>query len=234
MLVVLARGGFRRSPSRRSWAGVLGPVTLFTYAAPFSFAYLRIGAAVGALVLFGCVQLTMIGWGMMRGERLGPRAAGGIALAAGGLLALTLPGATRPDLLGTLLMVVAGISWGVYSLVGRGSDNPLAANTWSFAWALPLTCVLTLSTLGRAEVSGHGVMLAVISGAVTSGLGYAIWYRALRGLSATQAGVVQLTVPILAGFGAVLFLGEAVTTRMLGSAVAVLGGVALAITAVRR
>ena len=233
MLVALTGRGLLRRGNARGWARLAGPVALFVYAAPFSFAYMRIGAAVGALVLFGSVQLTMIGWAMLRGEQPGPRVAVGIALAAGGLLLLTLPGASRPDPLGAALMAVAGIAWGVYSLCGRGSRDPLAANARNFAWSVPLALALSLSTLDDAEVSGRGLWLAVISGALTSGLGYAIWFRALRGLSATRAGVVQLSVPVLAAFGAAIFLGESVTTRLVGSSVAVLGGVGLALTTPR-
>jgi drug/metabolite transporter (DMT)-like permease len=223
----------------RSWhplrgAGFAGPVALFAYAAPFSFAYLRIGAAVGALVLFGVVQLTMIGYGIARGERPTPVMWLGLALAAGGLLVLTAPSVARPDPLGVVLMAVAGCAWAAYTLVGRGASDPIAANARSFLWSTPLA--LLLVALGRAPIhaTASGVSLALVSGAVTSGLGYAIWYRALPGLSVTQAAVAQLSVPVIAAAGAVLTLGETVSTRLTVAGIAVLSGVALVLSARNR
>jgi drug/metabolite transporter (DMT)-like permease len=222
-LVRLRAGGW--GPERGQ--GAVGPLALFAYAAPFSFAYLRIGASVGALLAFGAVQLTMIGWALARGERPTARVWAGLVLAAGGLGWLVVPAATRPDPLGTLLMVTAGVAWGVYSLVGKRARDPLAANARNFLWATPPAVALGLVAGGRAMVSAPGVGLAVASGAVTSALGYAIWYRALRGLTATQAAIVQLSVPVIAGLGAVALLGEHPSGRLLLSAFAVLGGVAL-------
>jgi drug/metabolite transporter (DMT)-like permease len=224
-----ARAGGRRSLRGR---GALGPLALFAYAAPFSFAYLRIGAAVGALVAFGSVQLTMIGWALARGERPTPRVWAGLALAAAGLGYLVLPAATRPDPLGTLLMTTAGAAWGVYSLVGKTSE-PLAANARSFLWATPLALLLVVARGAAGDtltVSARGAALALVSGAVTSALGYAIWYRALRGLTATQAAIVQLSVPVIAGLGAVALLGEHPSSRLVVSALAVLGGLALVLS----
>jgi drug/metabolite transporter (DMT)-like permease len=228
-LVRARAGGFH--PMRGS--GARGPLALFAYAAPFSFAYLRLGAAVGALVLFGSVQLTMIGWALARGERPTPRVWTGLALAAGGLAMLMLPAATRPDPWGAVLMVTAGAAWGVYSLAGKRASDPLAANARGFLWAAPLASLLVLAraATGAALVVGaRGAALAVASGAVTSALGYAIWYRALRGLTATQAAIVQLAVPVIAGLGAVALLGEHPSERLLVSATAVLGGVALVLS----
>lgn len=220
----------------RSWRalrgrGVLGPLALFGYAAPFSFAYLRIGAAVGALVLFGVVQLTMIGWGLARGERPGPRTWIGLAIAATGLVALMVRSASRPDPLGVALMVLAGVAWGVYSLAGRGTLDPLAANARSFLWSVPAVAALSLMTSHARFAGPRGLALAVVSGAITSGLGYALWYRALRGLSATQAAVVQLSVPVIAALGAVAFLGETLSLRLAICGIAVLSGVGLVLTA---
>ena len=220
----------------RSWtalrgAGVAGPVALFVYAAPFSFAYLRIGAAVGALVLFGVVQLTMIGYGIARGERPTPATWLGLALAAGGLLALTLPAVARPDPLGVALMTVAGIAWAVYTLVGRRTPDPLAANARSFVWSTPLAMLLVALARGPVEATGRGVVLALISGAVTSGLGYAVWYRALPRLTVTQAAVAQLSVPVIAAVGAGLALGEMLSARLVLSGIAVLAGVAIVLGA---
>jgi drug/metabolite transporter (DMT)-like permease len=210
--------------------GYAGPLALFAYAAPFSFAYLRIGAAVGALVLFGAVQLTMIGWGLAQGERPAPRTWVGLLLAVGGLGALTLPSAARPDLLGTALMVVAGIAWGAYSLQGKRAADPLAANARAFLWGVPLALALGALTVRSAAVSARGLALAATSGGVTSGLGYAVWYRALRGLTATRAAILQLSVPVIAAAGAVLLLGEHPSARLGVATAAILGGVALALS----
>ena len=220
----------------RSWralrgAGIAGPLALFGYAAPFSFAYLRIGAAVGALVLFGVVQLTMIGYGIARGEHPTPVMWLGLALAAGGLLVLTVPAVARPDPIGVVLMAVAGCAWAVYTLVGRGASDPIATNARSFLWSTPLAVLLV--AVGRAPVHAtpSGVSLALVSGALTSGVGYAIWYRALPGLTVTQAAVAQLSVPVIAAAGAVLALGETVSTRLVGAGIAVLSGVGLVLSA---
>lgn len=231
--VMLAALAVARS---RSWstlrgAGVAGPVALFVYAAPFSFAYLRIGAAVGALVLFGVVQLTMIGYGIARGERPTPMMWAGLALAAGGLLVLVLPAVARPDPLGVALMAVAGVAWAVYTLVGRGTSDPLAANARSFVWSTPLAMLLVAVARAPVQATSRGVLLALLSGAVTSGLGYAIWYRALPRITVTQAAVAQLSVPVIAALGAALTLGETLSTRLVLSGVAVLAGVGLVLTA---
>ena len=230
VLAVLAReaaGSWRPLRPR----GLVGPLTLFAYAAPFSFAYLRIGAATGALALFGTVQLTMIGWDVAHGARPAARTWLGIILAMLGLSALTLPAAGRPDPLGLLLMVVAGVAWAAYSLQGRRATDPLAANARAFLWSLPPALLLAAVTLGPAAWSGGGLVLAATSGAVTSGLGYAVWYRALQGLTATRAAIVQLGVPVIAALSAVALLGESLDLRLVSSGALVIGGVALALTA---
>lgn len=219
-----------------SWAPLRGarapgPLALFAYAAPFSFAYLRIGAAVGALVLFGVVQLTMIGYGIARAERPSALAWLGIALACLGLAVLTVPAATRPDPWGLLLMTIAGIAWGVYSLLGRSKGDPLAANARNFLWSCPLALLLSAVTQAGAHATGRGIWLAVISGALTSGFGYAIWYRALPRLSVTQAAVAQLAVPIIAALGAALLLDETLSARLMLAGAAVLSGVGLVLSA---
>jgi drug/metabolite transporter (DMT)-like permease len=214
-------------PLRR--ASLAGPLALFAYVAPFSYAYLRIGAALGALVLFGTVQTTMIVSGVVRGERPGPWTWLGLAVAIVGLASLTLPSALRPDLLGIALMIAAGIAWGFYSLLGRIAGDPLEANARNFLWSAPLALLLSIINFRHASVTSRGIALAVVSGAVTSAVGYALWYRALRGLSATRAAVVQLSVPVVAAFGAVFLLGEAPSTRLILCGMAILGGVALAL-----
>lgn len=206
---------------------------LFAYAAGFSFAYLTLPAASGALLLFGAVQATMIGYGLWRGERFGVVQSGGLMLACAGLIGLMLPGLSAPPLGGAMLMIGAGIAWGVYSLRGRGGSNPAASTAGNFIRALPFAAALSLMTLSRASLDAAGIGYAVTSGALASGLGYAIWYSALPGLRATNAATVQLSVPIIAALGASLFLNEPITLRLLLAAAAVLGGITLVITARR-
>jgi drug/metabolite transporter (DMT)-like permease len=211
--------------------GAVGPLSLFAYAAPFSFAYLRIGAAVGALVLFGVVQLTMLGFGVFRGDRPNVGTSCGLALALGGFALLTLPAVDRPDPLGVALMAVAGVAWGVYTLAGRSRQDPLASNARSFLYATPLGLVILLATQASDTASVRGLSLAVISGGVTSGLGYAVWYRAVPRLSVLQASVAQLSVPVIAAVGAAVFLNETLGLRFLVAGTAVVGGVALVLAA---
>ncbi|MAE23794.1 MAG: EamA family transporter, partial [Pseudomonas sp.] len=213
-----------RQPVAGNWPGALA---LFTYAATFSFAYLQLDTGTGALLLFGSVQLSMLLWGLLRGERLGLGASLGTALATAGLLALLLPGASAPPLLAALLMLLAGIAWGAYSLLGRGQGDPLAVTAGNFLRAAPLALLLALVLLPHLDWDGPGLFYAVLSGALTSGVGYAIWYSALPGLRASQAATVQLSVPILAALGGSLLLSEALSLRLTLSAVAVLGGIAL-------
>ncbi|PKM34608.1 MAG: EamA family transporter [Gammaproteobacteria bacterium HGW-Gammaproteobacteria-12] len=221
LLLKLRQAG---QPIAGNWSGA---VALFTYAAAFSFAYLQLDTGVGALLLFGAVQLSMLLWGLLRGERLGLNASLGTALATAGLLALLLPGASAPPLLAALLMLLAGVAWGAYSLLGRGQGDPLAVTTGNFLRAAPLAVLLALVLLSQLNWDGPGLLYAVLSGALTSGVGYAIWYSALPGLRASQAATVQLSVPILAALGGSLLLGEALSLRLMLSAVAVLGGIAL-------
>lgn len=230
MLAVLVQA---RKSNRGSLpgAGVIGALALVAYAAPFSFAYLRIGAAVGALVLFGVVQLTMIAYGLYCGERLSLPAWIGLVLAVVGLLALTLPSVSRPDPLGVGLMATAGVAWGVYSLAGRTAADPVAANARSFMFASVPAVALAVVLRDGAVVSTGGIVLATLSGAVTSGLGYAVWYRALPRLSVMQAAVAQLSVPVIAALGAVAFLEERLTARLLFCGIAVLGGVGIVLNA---
>jgi drug/metabolite transporter (DMT)-like permease len=223
-LWLLLRLRTARQPMAGNWPGALA---LFAYAAAFSFAYLQLDTGVGALLLFGAVQLSMLLWGLWRGERLGLAASLGTALAAGGLLALLLPGASAPPLTAALLMLLAGVAWGGYSLLGRGQGDPLAVTAGNFLRAAPLALLLALALLPHLSWDGAGLCYALLSGALTSGVGYAIWYSALPGLRASQAATVQLSVPILAALGGALLLGEALSLRLLLSAGAVLGGIAL-------
>jgi drug/metabolite transporter (DMT)-like permease len=202
-------------------------LALFAYAGGFSFAYVSLPTGVGALLLFAAVQTTMILTGLARGERLHMRQTAGLALAFGGLVYLLLPGLSAPPLGGASLMIAAGVAWGVYSLRGRGIRDPLAATGGNFLRTVPMALALGIFASGTVRVDGTGALYAVLSGALASGAGYAIWYSALAGLTATSAATVQLSVPVIAAIGGVLMLGEAPTVRLVVSSVAILGGVAL-------
>jgi drug/metabolite transporter (DMT)-like permease len=204
---------------------------LFVYAAGFSFAYLGLSAATGALLLFGAVQATMIGYGLWRGERFNSLQWLGLALAGAGLLMLLLPGLVAPSLSHGLLMVSAGIAWGVYSLRGRGAGDPGAATAGNFVRAAAFAAATGLALLPWSACTARGIAYALASGALTSGLGYVIWYRALQGLAATTAASVQLSVPVLATLGGVLLLSEPVTPGLAYASAALLGGLGLVIRA---
>jgi drug/metabolite transporter (DMT)-like permease len=231
----LVLGLLLRIPGGRYQGGSWGSaLALFVYAAGFSLAYVRIPAGVGALLLFGCVQATMLGTGLVRGERPKPLEWVGLLLALGGLVGLTAPGATAPDLVGATLMAGAGVAWGVYSLRGRGSKNPLAATAQNFLLSVPLALALSAVSAGvqgAPHATAQGLVLAMASGALASGVGYSLWYAALPHLTATRAAIVQLSVPVLAATGGVLLLGEHATMRLLGAGTALLCGVLLALAA---
>lgn len=212
------------------WASA---AALFVYAAGFSLAYTRLSTATGALLLFGVVQTTMIGWGLWRGERLLRLQWAGLLAASAGLVWLLLPGLDTPPLVAGGLMAAAGMAWAVYTLRGRGAGDATAVTAGNFLRATPMALAASVVMASQARWDTPGALLALASGALASGLGYAVWYTALRGLSATRAAIVQLTVPALAAAGGVLLLGEPMTLRLLGASVAVLGGVALVIRARR-
>lgn len=207
----------------------LSGALLFLYAVPFSFAYLSLGAGTGALILFGGVQVTMILAALRSGER--PRLLEwlGLLVALAGLVYLVLPGLAAPSPSGSALMVLAGSAWGFYSLRGRGAVDPVAATTDNFVRSLPFAFLVSALLLARTELSAEGVWLALASGALTSGLGYVVWYAALRGLTATRAATVQLAVPVLAAAGGVLFLSERVSLRLVLAGTLILGGVAFSL-----
>lgn len=230
LVLALAR---RARPSGGTAGSALA---LFVYAAAFSLAYVRIGAGVGALLLFGAVQVTMVGWAALRGRRPSRVQAVGIALALAGLGWLSLPGATAPDPLGAALMVAAGAAWGAYSLRGRGAGDPLATTAHNFVLALPLALGLAAAThLARGlAATVPGLALAIASGALASGGGYTLWYAVVPALGATRAAALQLAVPVLAGLGATAFLGERPSARVAGAAVAILAGIALTLARLPR
>lgn len=220
--------GFKPSVYRNggSWPSALA---LFAYAAGFSFAYINLSTGTGALLLFGAVQATMIGFGIYNGERLVGWRLIGFLLALGGLIILLLPGLSAPPLASALSMVVAGIAWGIYSLRGKAVGSPVAATAGNFLRTVPMTAALSLVMLPQMSLSVDGVVLAVLSGALTSGLGYAIWYGVLPFLKSTTAATVQLSVPVIAALGGVLLLGEPLAGRLIAASLAIVVGILLVI-----
>jgi drug/metabolite transporter (DMT)-like permease len=202
---------------------------LSAYAAFFSFAYRDLTAATGAVLLFGAIQLTMMGYGLWTGERLRGLSLVGLTITLAGLVGLLLPGLAAPPPLAAVLMLGAGVAWGVYSLLGRGAGEPIAATGGNFLRSVPFAALLALSAAGRETADLTGTLYAVLSGAVTSGLGYVLWYAALPALRATSAATIQLSVPAIAAIGGVVLLAEPITMRLLLASVAILGGIALTI-----
>ena len=225
-LWLIVRSTRRAQDGRGNWPSA---IALFAYAAGFSFAYTLLNAATGALLLFGAVQATMISYGTWMGERLRPGQITGLALAIGGLVVLLLPGLSAPPLKASLLMLGAGIAWAVYSLRGRGTGDPTKVTAGNFLRAVPIAIALSLLMHESISFDVIGFWYAIMSGAVTSGIGYAIWYTALPALKATHAATVQLSVPVIAALGGILILSEDLTLRVAGASVAILGGIALVI-----
>lgn len=236
VLVVLTGSNGKRSPRFQSGSWI-SAFALFAYAVAFSYAYVALEAGIGALILFACVQATMIGWALKEGDRPSGLEWAGLVTAFGAFIWLVSPGLSAPDPWAAALMALSGAAWGVYSLRGRGLPDPLKATADNFmrslAFLIPLGVIVVLAGHGL-QVSGRGVLLAIVSGAVTSGIGYALWYRVLRQIGATQGAIVQLTVPVIATIGGSLFLGEAWTLRLVASSLLILGGVAVAIIAKQR
>jgi len=215
--------------ARRSRSGWRSGFLLFAYAIAFSFAYVPLAAGTGALILFAAVQVTIVAGAIRSGER--PHAAEwtGLALALGGLVYLASPGLAAPSPVGCALMAGAGVAWGLYTLRGRASTAPLADTARNFLCAAPMALVMSAAMIRQAHVSVEGAALAVASGALASGLGYVVWYAALRGLTATRAATVQLAVPVIAAIGGVAILSERITLRLIVSAILILGGIGLAL-----
>lgn len=201
--------------------------SLFAYMACFSFSYQYLDTGSGALILFGAVQLTMISAALLAGEKLSLMSSSGLCVAVGGLLVLLFPGIAVPNPLGAMLMGIAGIAWGFYSLGGRGATDPTAATAANFLYALPIALALSILSFGSAPIEPYGVALAIVSGAITSGMGYAVWYQAMPLLSATRAASVQLSVPAIAAIGGVLILSEPVTLRLVVATILLIGGISL-------
>lgn len=226
-LLVIAgmRGSLRRMAG--DWLTACG---LFLYAACFSFAYVSLPTGTGALLLFGAVQASMLGYGLWRGERMVLRRMVGLLGAFAGIVGLVLPGLSAPPLAGAALMIVSGVAWGFFSIRGKGSGDPVLVITGSFVRAAALAILLSIAMLASASWPAAGVGYAVLSGALTSGVGYIIWYSVLRSLTVTAAATVQLTVPMIAAAGGVLLLGEPVSLRLVLASIAIVGGVAFALT----
>ena len=225
MLVLLALPRWRTATDvSLDWRAV---VALFAYMIFFSFAYVSLGAGSGALILFGAVQFTMFIVALRRGEHFPLWSWAGLALAILGLVYLVSPGISAPDPLGAAMMTAAGIAWGGYSLLGKGVGDPLIATGKNFIYAVPLVIAGSLLFVGELRISPGGAVLAVVSGALASGVGYAIWYAALRGLTATRAATAQLSAPVIAAFGGVVLLSEPVSLRLVVASAATLGGVAI-------
>lgn len=223
-LIVRLRGG--ASGVAGSWWSALA---LFLYAGGFSFAYISLPAGTGALLLFGAVQVTMIGYGLWAGERPRLQQAAGFVFAFGGLVSLLLPGLSSPSLHGSALMLGAGMAWGVYSLRGAASSDATGATAGNFLRAVPFAGALSVAMLPWVSLDSTGVYYAIASGALTSGLGYAIWYTVLKALTTSSAATVQLSVPVIAAVGGIAFLDEQISARLLISSTAILGGIALVI-----
>ncbi len=215
---------FEINGSWRAAAALLG------YALAFSIAYLMVGAGTGALVLFASVQIGMLAWAIIKGDRPGPLEWLGFAIASAALVYLVSPGLVAPPLLGTVLMVAAGLSWAAYSILGQGSRSPLADTAGNFIRCLPFGIVL-IASADMGQMSGPGVFYAIASGAIASGLGYAVWYSVLPSLKRTSAAFIQLTVPAIAAAGGVLLIGEPLSARLLIASAGILSGVALALLA---
>lgn len=211
-----------------SWTAALA---LLLYGAFFSYAYISLSAGTGALILFTAVQITMIGGGLLAGERLRVLHWLGLTLAISGLAYLMMPSIAPPSPMGTAMMALAGLGWGLYSLMGRGKGDPAALTAGNFLRAAIICAALTLPLLWlipETKLGPQGILLALSSGILTSGLGYVIWYMALKHLTATRAGIAQLTVPIIAALGGILFIAEPFTVRFFIAMCATLLGVGMA------
>ena len=215
------------SPSTKgSWPA---SIALFLYAFTFSFAYVTLETATGALILFGSVQITMILLTIFSGNRLHISEWVGMAIAFAGFVYLVLPGVTTPSVIGFFLMTVSGIAWGIYTLKGRGSQNPIMDTAFNFLRTMPFVIILAIITMKYAHYSAEGILLAALSGGIASGIGYMIWYIALSGLSVTQAAVLQLLVPVIAAFGGIIFVSESISLRLAVSSTMILGGILMVV-----
>lgn len=226
LIIISATRNTTRLSSKGSWTASF---MLFLYAVTFSYAYVSLDTATGALILFGSVQITMILLSLISGSRLHITEWTGVVIAFTGFIYLILPGINTPSVIGFILMTVAGIAWGIYTLKGFDSKSPLMDTAYNFLRTTPLVVLLAIFTMNNINYSSEGIVLALLAGGVTSGIGYTIWYIALDGLSSTQAAVLQLSVPVIAALGGVIFVSEAITFRLTISAAMVLGGILIVV-----
>jgi drug/metabolite transporter (DMT)-like permease len=211
------------------WTNLHAAFYLFLYGITFSFAYISLSAGTGAFILFGTVQITLLTTLLLRGERPHKAEWAGLIIALSGLLYLVFPGLSAPNPVGALLMITAGIAWGFYTLKGKGVQDPLETTARNFILSVPMVIVVNLFTYSKSYISTEGVLYALLSGSIASGIGYVIWYAALKGLTTTQAALLQLTVPIIAALGGVVLLKESITMRLIVAGMLILGGVVLAL-----
>ncbi len=224
-VLVIIFSGTKKDTSVKTKGSWKASIMLFVYAITFSYAYLSLETGAGALILFGAVQITMILMSLLQGNKLYKSEWFGVVVAFAGLVYLVLPDLGSPSLVGFLLMTISGIAWGFYTLVGKGSKNSLSDTTYNFSRTLPFVAILLAITFQLTGLSIQGIVLAALSGGVASAMGYAIWYKALNGLSATQAAVVQLLLPVIAAAGGVLFANEALSVRLIVSSLIIFGGI---------
>jgi drug/metabolite transporter (DMT)-like permease len=229
MVLAILLSAFSRKGNLLKTGHWLSALFLFAYAICFSFAYLGLTAGAGALILFGAVQLTMVGVALIRGEKPTAVELIGLVVAVGGLIYLVSPGLSSPPLYSSALMALAGIAWGAYTLRGKGSSDPLAETTGNFIRSVPMVILITIPFFAQIHATGRGALLAVLSGAVASGIGYSVWYAALRHLTSTRAAAFQLAVPVIAAVGGIVLLDEAASMRLWTSAAFILGGIGLVI-----
>ena len=231
LFIVMLTRRQRALPQNGGW---ISSVVLVFYAITFSYAYVSLSAGAGALILFGCVQGTMIAVGLWRGDRPGGLEWLGWLLAFGGMAWLVLPGAAAPPAGGALLMAAAGVGWGLYSLRGQSESDPIASNATNFLLSIVFVALLTALTWSTAELTSRGIVIAIVAGSITTGIGYVIWYAALDYLTAMQAALVQLSVPAIATAGGVLMLSEPLSLRLVASSTLVLGGICIALVTRQR
>ena len=231
LIVIGYFAGSGKGIKRGNW---ISAFFLFAYAICFSFAYVGLSAAAGALILFGSVQFAMITAVWFRGDRPSNLEWLGLAIALGGLVYLVFPGLSAPPLIASLLMAAAGISWGFYTLRGKASVDPVADTTGNFIRSVPMIAVAVVPFIGDVNLSTRGTVLAILSGAIASGVGYAVWYAALKHHTATRAAALQLSVPVIAAFGGILLLSERLTGRLIVAATLIIGGIATTIAGKRK
>ena len=227
--IVLSLIVYIKHPSNRIEGNWLSAFALFTYAACFSFAYINLTTAMGALLLFGAVQATMISHGIRSGQPLSGQQITGLIIALAGLAGLLSPGLSAPPLTSSIIMLTSGIAWAIYSLRGRASSDPTSVTAGNFIRSIPFTLTLSILMINHTHINQLGISSAIISGAITSGLGYALWYLVLPSLRSTTAATVQLSVPVIATFAGILFLTEPINPRLIITSLAILGGIALII-----